>query len=526
MASAGREQLLDRSAWRDPAAYDRWMNEAHRMAAELRRTTGRADLPPFGRWLREASPGWPWQYRHLRAVRRALRRIERGESRNLMIFLHPRSFKSQMVTVRYPAYLLERDPMTRVIVACYNQDLAESFSRQTLAIVRERGVSLNPARQAVNDWLTAAGGGLRAVGVGAGITGFGTSMLCIDDPVKSYEEAHSRAYQARVWNWWQNDLTTRLEPHPRDGRPPSVILTMTRWSDNDLAGRILNSEGGSKWEVLRIPALAETQEERDSYNVSIGREPGEPDPLGREPGEAMNPERFDVADLAEKRADQGLIGFTALYQQRPTAPQGDMFRREWFEIIDAAAFDALAGGTPGRRAVRYWDKAGTAGGGAMSAGVLMAEIEGMYYVVHTVMGQWGAAEREQIILQTAAADFAVWGYDVETVVEQEPGSGGKESAENTIRALTGYRAAADRPTGDKALRAEPLAAQASVGRVKLVAGTWNRDYLDLVAAFPGGTYKDAVDASSGAFARLAATNETRRPAAGKARVTRREELFG
>lgn len=499
------QALLRREAWRNPAVFDEWQREAYQLAAELRQSTGRKEVGSFGRWLKIASPGWPWHYAHLKAVRRALRRIERGESRRLMIFLHPRSFKSQMVTVRYPAYLLERDPMTRIMIASYNQTLAESFSHETRRIVTERQVALDPKRQMVDHWLTLAGGGLRAVGVGAGATGHGASVAIIDDPVKSAAEVRSAAYRERVWAWWQNDIVTRLEPHPRTGVAPAVILVMTRWGEDDLAGRILTGEGGHEWDVLRVPALAETQAERDDYNASIGRLAGEPDPLGREPGQAMNPERFDVAALAERQAEMGIVPFSALYQQRPTAAEGDMFRRDWFEVVERIP--------DGERAlVRYWDKAGsTTKSSAWTAGVLMARVKTggatAWYVVHVVMGKWEAAERERVILQTAASDFAAWGHDVEVMVEQEPGSGGKESAQNTIRNLAGYRVSADRPTGDKALRAEPLAAQASIGRVKLVAGEWNRDYLDILAAFPGGAIKDPVDASSGAFARLADVGE-------------------
>jgi predicted phage terminase large subunit-like protein len=520
------EQLARPDAWGSPAAFEAFRLQAARRAAELKSTTGRRDVPPFGRWLKQASPEWPWHYRHLKVIRRYLKRVESGEITRLMIFLHPRSFKSQMVTVRYPAYALERDPLTRVIIGSYNQSLAESFSLETRRIVTERGVKLNPARQQVEEWLTAAGGGLRAVGVGSGATGRGSNLLILDDVVKSYEEARSHAYQERAWNWWTHDMVTRLEPHPRDGRPPAVILIMTRWSDMDLAGRILAAEGGETWHVLRIPALAESQEERDDYNAGIGRPPGEADPLGRAPGEAMNPERFDVAALEAKRVEQGILSFMALYQQRPSAPEGDMFRREWFEVVSPEAFALVTAPGTARAAVRYWDKAGSRSpGSAYTVGVLMVRVGADYYVSHMVMGKWTAPEREAVIRQTAAADFAAWGYDVETVAEQEPGSGGKESAENTIASLSGYRVAADRPTGDKTLRAEPLAAQASVGRVKLVAGPWNRDYLDILAAFPGGAVKDAVDASSGAFARLARA-ERSRPKAGAARVVTAEEIFG
>ena len=460
--------LADPASWGTAAAFEQFRAAAVRRAAELRRTTGERHTPPFGRWLKLASPEWPWHYRHLKVIRQYLKRVEAGEVTRLMIFLHPRSFQRQMV----------------------------------------------------DEWLTAAGGGLKAVGVGSGVTGRGASLLLIDDPVQSYEQARSHAYQQRLWTWWDYDLKSRLEPHPRDGRPPAVILIMTRWSENDLAGRLLAAEGGDEWTVLRIPALAETQDERDDYNAGVGRPTGEPDPLGRESGEAMNPERFDAAALEAKRSE-GLLSFMALYQQRPSVPEGDMFRREWFEVVDQVP--------PGRRvaAVRYWDKAGSKGrDSAYSAGVLTVKVDDTFHIAHMVMGKWQAAEREAVIDQTAAADFSAYGYEVEQVVEQEPGSGGKESAENTVGRLAaaGYRAAADRPTGDKTLRAEPLAAAASVGRVKIVAGTWNRDYLDILAAFPGGAIKDAVDASSGGYARLARA-EAARPQAGRAEVVRAEDIF-
>ena len=138
--------------------------------------------------------------------------------------------------------------------------------------------------------------------------------------------------------------------------------------------------------------------------------------------------------------------------------------------------------------MRYWDKAGTADGGAYTAGVRMVAAAGNYYVDHVIMGRWAAAEREEIIRQTAAVDFAQFGHEVETVVEQEPGSGGKESAQNTIRSLDGYRVSADRDRRqDRSRRA--AGGQASVGRVKLVAGEWNRNYLDIMTAFPAARSK-------------------------------------
>jgi predicted phage terminase large subunit-like protein len=213
----------------------------------------------------------------------------------------------------------------------------------------------------------------------------------------------------------------------------------------------------------------------------------------REVGEALVPERFGVDDLEAIKQRSGSYFWSSLYQQRPTPREGNMFKRAWFDIVS---------NVPGRgRFVRYWDKAGTTDGGDYTAGILMAVVDGTYYVVDLVMGQWAAGERERVIRQTAFTDQKRFG-DVEIGVEQEPGSSGKESAENTIRNLPGFRVYADRPTGDKELRAEPLAAQAEINNVKIVDGDWNARYLDIITAFPTGSIDDPVDASSGAFARL------------------------
>lgn len=428
----------------------------------------------FTRWLEAVTPSFSWHWAHLALTRQYLARVTSGEIDRLMIFEPPRHGKSEMVTIRYPVWQLEREPDKRVIIGAYSQTLANRFSRRSRSIARER-LELNEERGAAEEWETAKGGGFRAVGVGAGVTGMGGHLIVIDDPVKSREEANSEAYRERVWNWYTDDLYTRLEPGG------SIVLIMTRWHEDDLAGRILASEQAGDWTVLSLPAFAEDN-----------------DPLDRELGAALCPERFDVDALKRIR---GVLGhsFYALYQQRPQPAEGGMFKRPWFKIIDTPPIAHHY-----RSFVRYWDKAGTADGGAYTAGVLIGHRHnGMFYVLDVVRGQWSAGEREQVILQTAHTDLAKWGTSVEVWIEQEPGSGGKESAESTIRNLAGFKVYADRPTGDKTVRAEPYAAQAEAGNVTLVRAQWTPTYLAEITSFPTGTYADQVDASSGAFNKLA-----------------------
>jgi predicted phage terminase large subunit-like protein len=171
-----------------------------------------------------------------------------------------------------------------------------------------------------------------------------------------------------------------------------------------------------------------------------------------------------------------------------------MFPVARFQIVDAMPAPKLIAKT-----VRSWDKAGTADGGAFTAGAKMHKLyDGMFLISDMRRGQLAALEREQLIKQTASVD----GPDVRIIVEQEPGSGGKESAEATIRMLAGYTAIADKPTGAKEIRADPYAAQVQAGNVQLLKGDWNREFLDEHEHFPVGTYMDQVDACSAAFSAL------------------------
>src|SRR5690606_22580988 len=166
---------------------------------------------PFARWLSVVSPDWQWDAPHHQELLRHLQLVTEGEIDRLMIFLPPRHGKSELVTVRYAAWRLEQDPTLPIIVAAYNHTLAQRFSRKIRRIVRER-MALSDERSAVDEWETTEGGGVRAVGVGGGVTGMGSRLIIIDDPVKSRAEADSPAYRERVWEWYTNDLYTRREP--------------------------------------------------------------------------------------------------------------------------------------------------------------------------------------------------------------------------------------------------------------------------------------------------------------------------
>jgi len=190
---------------------------------------------------------------------------------------------------------------------------------------------------------------------------------------------------------------------------------------------------------------------------------------------------------------------------------GLLFKREWFEIVKPESVPIRA------HRVRYWDKAATVGGGDYSAGVLMAYHEGTFWVEDVIRGQWSPKVRNEIMRIAAANDAVRYRGTVKIWVEQEPGSGGKESAILSIHNLAGYpvwtepvRGVQHRtkdkikiPGAAKIVRAQPLAAQAEHGNVKVVSAKWNRDWFDEILAFPEASHDDQVDATAGAFAKLA-----------------------
>lgn len=445
-------------------------------------------------------------------VMRHLEEVVAGRVDRLMIFAPPQHGKSLLASVYLPVYHLARHPDAPIIIASYGATLAENKSRQARDLVESEACQrlypyLDTARdsRSVQQWRLAAPyrGQVVAAGVGGPITGHGALLGVIDDPHENWEQAQSLTMRDRVWDWWRGTFRTRIWEGGR------VVLIMTRWHTDDLAGRLL-SDQRDEWTVLRLPALAETQEERDEANRRLGLPAGLPDPLGRAPGEPLAPSRFSREALLRIRREVGSLVWAAEYQGSPTVQEGLMFKRSWFQIVGAAPRSA--------RRVRYWDKAATPGGGAYTAGVLVAmDDEGRVYVEDVKRGQWSVWEREQIIKQTALEDamrygdvrwkeggkeYEIWDYGVDIWLEQEPGASGVESAQATIRNLAGFNARAEVPGGSKDVRLEPFRAQAEAGNVYLVQGPWVPAYLDELAALPNGAYRDQADATAGAFNKL------------------------
>lgn len=427
----------------------------------------------------QVNPTYHW-YPHVQKLAAVLERVASGDIKRLMVFMPPRHGKSELVCRLFAAYYLLRHPERWVSVCSYGANLANTFSRNARENYKRAGGATKRDADAITLWETEESGGMWSAGVGGPATGKGFHLGIIDDPVKNAEEASSLIIQERNADWYDSVFYTRQEPDA------AIILIMTRWNESDLAGHLLEKESDEPeaWHIVHFEAIKE--EGAPEYPPTCTLEQDD-----RATGEALAPERFSLALLKRYTRRLGSYFWNALYQQRPRPREGGMFKLHWFDIVAG-----LPGGE--RSFCRYWDKAGTKDAGAYTAGLLVALIDGVVYVVDLIVGQWSSGEREQVIRQTAELDREAYGH-VYIVVEQEPGSGGKESAENTVRNLVGFPAFADRPTGDKVLRAEPVAAQAEIRNVKLIKGPWNKRFLDILTAFPTGSIKDPVDALSGGF---------------------------
>ena len=465
----------------------------------------------------------------------------------LMILMPPRHGKTELVSKHFPAWVMGKNPDKRVIMCSYGADLAVDNSRQVRNIVdgirygavfgelSSIGVETTPVQlsedsRSVEAWNLALPnrGGMVATGVGGAITGKGAHLLCVDDPVKNRDEAESETNRGRVWDWWTSTAYTRLED------AAAVILIQTRWHGDDLAGRLLSSMAkdpkADQWVVLCLmgrweepvssdpvpidqvssdpvssvtvasgPVSSSTEwekyfKEQLEYGVWEERE----DPMGRREGEALWPEKYNEDDLERIEANIGPYDFQALYQQLPFARQGQMFKREWFKIVDEALQNIV-------ERVRFWDKAGTQGGGAFTAGVLMERTEsGLIIVEHVERDQWETYERDERIVATGKSDLQRKGPTTIIWHEREPGSAGEDSAKmlNAKLASAGLTGYYEAPTGSKEVRAGPWSSAGMAGIVRLVKGGWNKAYIDEHAAFPKGKYKDQVDGSSGAYAKV------------------------
>jgi predicted phage terminase large subunit-like protein len=420
-------------------------------ALKLRERRGAVVRPTysFGDWMAVARPQFRWDAKHFRHMQAVLDKVTAREVRRVYFQVAIRHGKTEHNTIGYAAYRLERDPTTRILIGSYNDKMAQKFSREIRRLARLRGVSLSRERDAVGEWETTSGGGVQAVGAGAGVASVNADLIIIDDPIGSRDDAESLAKRDQVWDWLTNDILARCEPQT------AVAMTMSRWHQDDPAGRLLDQQR-SRWTIIDLPAEAEAN-----------------DALGRDVGEPLWPELRPKDWLDEKREELGAYGFASLLQGRPRPREGGMFKWTWWKMLDAVpAVGSL---------VRYWDLAGTEPKGKghdpdFSAGVLMCRMADDRTAIVDVQRFRKSVNARDVEVERIARDDLRNNRARELVwwIETEAGIAGEERTQDLVKRLQalGLTVRTEHPTGKKVFRAEPLASATEAGNVVLCPGEW------------------------------------------------------
>lgn len=445
-------------------------------------------------FTRYTFPQFKENWHHVR-IAAALDGVLDGSIRRLMIFMPPQNGKSELVSRRFPAFALGRNPNLQLISCSYTADLAKEMSQDVQRLIESPAYrtlfprtrlatakDVGEVRMSARFDIPGYEGAYRAAGVQGGITGKPMHLGIIDDPVKNRAEAESETYRRGVWNWYVADFSGR---HTTD--QTSVILVQTRWHEDDLAGRLLRMAAenplADQWTVVSFPAVADEVRDDDPRKLD----------------EALWPERFSRPWLEARRLGIGVYDWSALYQQRPVPAGGAMAQRAWFPIIKREAIGHVL------RKCRAWDLAGTeavqGNEPAWTVGTLLTQsIEPTtqrvtWVVEHVVRKRLTAHGVDSLMKQTAQSDGR------HTLIRewQDPGQAGKAVIAAHRTMLAGYDYDAVLASGEKTLQWRPFLVQAEGLSARLVEGTWTREWLDEMSVIPYGRFFDQADSVALAF---------------------------
>lgn len=485
----------------------------------LQREINDRSLYDFLEWVWPAYSSQPfvsnWHIKYLcKELEKIAYRVGNREKKknDLLINISPGTTKTALCSIIFPVWCWTKWYWMRFITCSYSSDLSlesAEYSRDIvksnlfrsvypeLAIKSDKDSKGNFKIVKLVDNVAGArskrpkreliGGNRYSTSVGGTLTGFHADIIIWDDPLKPDEAASPKQLES-VNRWLDQTLPTR-----KTNKATSAIIgIMQRLNQKDPSGHLLEKKKKKikhvclPGEIIHFKKFVKPKKLIKKYT-----EDGLFDKL-----------RMDHDVLEELEADLGQYGYAGQIGQNPAPPGGGLFKVANFsisaQIIDRRQI---------HKSVRYWDKAASIDKGAFTVGVKMHLMKNKFFIIEDVKrGQWSSEVRERIIKQTAAVD----GTDVDIVIEQEGGSGGKESAEATIRNLAGFRVKAERPIGDKEKRADAYSVQVNNGSFILMAADWNARFKEEHELFPNGTYKDQVDAGAGAFNFLVKKKQAKR----------------
>lgn len=416
----------------------------------------------------------------------------------LLINVPPGSSKSLLSSVCWPAWEWGPQDMRsmRYLATAFNDGPVKRDTRKMRDLVanpwyQDRWPRVRLIRSGETSFSNSYTGSREGVPFGS-LTSQRGDRLIVDDP-HSTTTAESPAERTRTVRQFREGAINRLN----DQQESAIIVIMQRLHEGDIAGEILANDMGYTHLCLPMEYDPATfvMMGKVLFDPQARNKIGFKDPRTQD-GELLDPVRFPAPVVAQLKKDQGPYAYAGQYGQRPVPREGGLFQRDWFEGRIIKPHDVPAGTIW----VRHWDLAATKKvTAAFTAGVKLGRTpDGRYVVRHVRRDQIEGNAVRIMIKGTAAEDT----YDTLISLPQDPGQAGKVQKSDMIAMLAGYRVVATPEMGDKASRAEPFAVQCEAGNVYLVEGDWVNDYLDELCMFPGGKFKDQVDASVGAFGRL------------------------
>ena len=419
----------------------------------------------------------------------ALEAVARGDVKRLMIFEPPGTAKSTFGTICFPTWWLGKNPNKSLISTSYGSDLAKKFGRKCRQIVRSKEyhevfeTGLRGDNAAVDQWSLDSGAEYMATGILSGVTGNRADGLVIDDPLRGREDADSPIIRDKTWEAYLSDLRTRLKPNGW------IILILTRWHENDPAGRILpedyngetgwiTARDGEKWYVLSLQAECERED----------------DPLGRKMGEFIWPEWFSAEHFEQEKITQGPRNWSALYQQRPAPEEGDYFQHDWLRWYDWKPGEKHNGAPAHMKLYGASDYAVTKDGGDWTVhGVCGVDPNDDIYLIDL----WRKQTASDVWIETFIDMMEKW----ETTAWGEEAGQIKKSLEPFIekrmKERKVYRYRHQFPSAaDKATRAQAIRGRMAMGKVYLPRGApWVEALVNELMRFTGATgdVDDMVD---------------------------------
>lgn len=391
---------------------------------------------------------------HVDLMSRELARLATGQTKRLLLMTPPQVGKSSLAAVWTPLWWLALHPAHKIVIGSYGSNLAINRGRAIRRLVEEHGwrwgLELAFGSRSVNDWELISGGGIRSVGIGAGLTGFPADLGLVDDPHKGRAEADSRLMRDRVWDWWSSDFLSRLSP----GAP--VCIIMTPWHEDDLAHRVQAQDGteeeGGLWRVVKLPALA--------------NDPA--DPLGRSEGEPLTHPLIPAEDAdaalthwRERRAQTTVRDWASLYQLDPQPEEG--------ALVSAALVRERTHTPPPTEPVKVGVAIDPSGGGRDTAGIVGGFLgqDRRLYLTHdaTVTGtsqEWGRAAcllAAQIGAEVVVFESNYGGDQARTIIRLSWAALARERPEDPRFQGLPPQVKGKHAKRGKLLRAEPVAQQ-------------------------------------------------------------------